>query len=226
MKVIDAQQGSAAWLAARAGKVTASRIADVIARTKTGPSASRAGYMGELIAERLTGQVAEGYTNADMQRGIEVEPQARAAYEARTGLIVDAVGFVLHPRIDLAGASPDGLAGDGLFETKCPRTHTHIEYLLGRDPPSKYIPQMAWQCACTERPYCDFVSFDPRMPEELQLFIVRYVPSPEYLAELEAEVQKFLSELDTKIRRLKDISRPLGGMAVLAEIYRTAESNA
>jgi len=197
-------QGSEAWLAARVGLVTASRISDVLATTKSGPSASRAGYMGELVAERLTGRSAASvYINADMQRGTELEPVARLAYEALTGELVREVGLVTHPTMQ-AGASPDGLVGDDVvLEIKCPRTHVHIEYLLANKPPSKYVPQMAWQCVCTRRKHADFVSFDPSMPEQLQLFIVRYTPDPAYLAEIESAVRAFIREVDAKVAALR-----------------------
>lgn len=205
MKVIDAPQGSDAWLAARAGRVTASRISDVLAKGRSGaPSATRAAYMGELIAETLTGQPANAFQgNADTERGIELEPEARSLYEQRKGVLVDAVGLVIHPRIDRSAASPDGLVDDaGLLEIKCPRIHTHLEYLLGGEPPSKYVPQMAWQAACTERAWVDFVSFCPAMPEDLRLFVVRYEPSLVYLREIEGAVVEFLAELDEKLARV------------------------
>lgn len=204
MKVVNFPQGSPEWLQARVGLVTASRIADVIAKTKTGPSASRAGYLGELVAERLTGQSAEsGYTNADMQRGTELEPDARFAYELQTNQIVETCGLVLHPTLQ-AGASPDGLVGaGGLLEIKCPRTHVHIDYIEGGKPPAKYIPQMAWQCICTGRAWCDFASYDPKMPEGLRLFVARYTPEMGYLRELEAEVAAFIAEVDEKVERLQ-----------------------
>lgn len=205
MKVIDFPQGSAEWFAARAGKVTASRIADVLAKGRSGaPSATRAAYMGELIAETLTGQPANAFQgNADTDRGIELEPQARAVYEIAKGAMVSSVGLVIHPRIERSGASPDGLAdADGLLEIKCPRTHTHIEYLLGGSAPAKYVPQMAWQAACTERAWVDFVSYCPAMPEDLRLFVVRYEPPMAYLKEIEAAVVEFLAEMDAKLVQL------------------------
>ena len=207
MKIINAPQGSEAWLKARVGLVTASRVADIIAKTKSGYAASRAGYLGELVAERLTGQSAEsGYINADMQRGTELEPHARSAYEIKTGQMVLECGLVLHDELR-AGASPDGLVGDmGLVEIKCPRTHTHIAYLEGGKPPSQYVPQMAWQCICTGRAWCDFASYDPRMPERLQLFVVRYEPEMGYLKELQAEVAAFIAEVDAKVEALGRIA--------------------
>lgn len=203
MRTLEFAQGSPEWLAARVGLVTASRVSDVIAKTKSGPSASRAGYMGELVAERLTGQsAASEFTNDDMRRGIELEPAARFAYEVSTGSVVSEVGLVLHPNMQ-AGASPDGLVGaDGLIEIKCPRTHVHIEYLLSGKPPVKYLPQMAWQIICTGRQWCDFVSFDPKMPENLRLFVVRYTPDAGYLRELEGEVAALIAEVDAKVEQL------------------------
>lgn len=204
MKIIDAPQGSPEWFAARAGKVTASRISDVLAKGRAGaPSATRAAYMGELIAETLTGQPANAFQgNADTERGIELEPAARAAYEVRTGTMVMPVGLVIHPRIERSGASPDGLAGDGLLEVKCPRIHVHLSYLLAGEPPAAYVPQMAWQAACTGRPWVDFVSYCPAMPDDLRLFVVRYVPSMAYLREIEGAVVEFLAELDEKLARI------------------------
>lgn len=197
-------QGSDEWLAARLGKVTASRVADLMARTKTGWSASRDNYMAELICERLTGQTAERFSNAAMQWGTDTEPQARAAYEFITGNAVEEVGFVEHPSILMAGASPDGLVGDdGLVEIKCPNTATHIETLLGEKVPAKYRTQMLWQIACTGRAWCDFVSFDPRLPADMQLWAVRVFPGPGELSAIEAAVQEFLREIDAKIEALR-----------------------
>lgn len=203
MQTIDHPQGSLEWLQARVGLVTASRVADIIARTNSGPSASRANYLGQLVAERLTGQSAEdGYINADMQRGIDLEPAARFAYECNTGSIVQTCGLVLHPTMR-AGASPDGLVGDdGLVEIKCPRTHKHIEYLEAGKPPSKYLPQMAWQCICTGRAWVDFASYDPKMPERLRLFVSRFSPDTSYLREIESEVASFIAEVEAKVETL------------------------
>lgn len=205
MNVLPFAQGTPEWLQARVGRVTASRIADVMAKGKTGPSMTRMGYLGELIAERLTGEsAANGFTNADMQRGTELEPAARVAYETRTGQLVDEVGLVLHPANEWFGASPDGVVGDdGLLEIKCPRTHVHIGYLLAGKPPAQYLPQMAWQAACCARPWVDFVSYDPKMPPELQLFVARYVPEPAYIREMELEAAAFLEELEAKLARLR-----------------------
>lgn len=200
-------QGTEEWLHARCGKVTASRVADVVAKTKTGWGASRANYMAELIAERLTGQPTQSYTNAAMQWGIEKEPEARVAYEFFRGVEVVQVGFVDHSSIGMSGASPDGLVGDdGLVEIKCPGTATHIDTLLGQKVPEKYVTQMQWQMACTGRKWCDFVSYDPRLPENLALFIKRVYRDDARINELQSMVQDFLAELDNKEAALRKIA--------------------
>lgn len=208
MNVLPYAQGTAEWLAARTGRITASRMSAVMAKGKSGsPSATRAACMGELVAEYLTGSSGETYTNADMQRGTDLEPMARALYEAKTGQYVDQVGLVLHPKNERWGASPDGVVGDdGLLEIKCPRTHIHIEYLLAGKPPAAYLPQMAWQAACCERSWVDFASYNASMPEPLQLFVVRYTPEAEYIVELEREAEAFLEEMMVKVRRLQSLS--------------------
>lgn len=193
------------WFAARLGKVTASRVADVVAKTKSGYSASRDNYMADLIVERLTGQKASSFSNAAMEWGVEQEPHARAAYSARTGELVEEVGFIDHPTIALSGASPDGLVSEGCVEFKCPNTATHLEYLLAGKPPEKYVTQMQWQMACTGRPWCDFVSFDPRLPDHLQMLVVRVPRNEPRIIELETEVRKFLAELDEKVTKLKEL---------------------
>lgn len=200
------EQRSDAWFAARAGRATASRIADIVAKTKSGYSASRANYMAQLVVERMTGKVAESFSNAAMDWGTEQEPYARAAYEAHSGVLVDEVGMVDHPTVAMSGASPDGLVGeDGLVEIKCPTTATHIETLMEKAAPKKYIDQMQWQMACTGRKWCDFVSFDPRMPQGLQLFVKRVERDDEYIAELESEVAAFLQEVSDKVQKLKSL---------------------
>jgi len=199
------EQRTDEWFAARLGKVTASRIADVMAKTKTGYGASRANYMAELIVERLTGQKGDSYQNAAMIWGTNTEPLARAAYEAHRGVLVEETGFVPHPSGAMTGASPDGLVGDdGLVEIKCPNTATHIDTLMSDDAPPKYFAQMQWQMACTGRAWCDFVSFDPRMPEEMQLFVVRVERDDTWIIMAEEAVQAFLSELDEMVSKLKE----------------------
>lgn len=197
-------QGSPEWFAQRIGKVTASRLSDVMAKIKTGEAAGRANYRAELVAERLTGKASEGFTNSAMKWGTECEPLARAAYEAETGLMVVEVGMVQHPRIEMSGASPDGLCDEiGTLEIKCPETRTHIETIMSGKAPSKYIPQMMWQMACTGRQWTDFVSFDPRMPAEMQLFICRVHRDDKLIAEYEEEVIKFLAEVDVIVQQLQ-----------------------
>jgi len=200
------EQRTEEWFAARCGKVTASRVADIIAKTKTGYSASRENYLAQLVCERMTGKPTESFTNAAMLHGTETEPFARAAYEADKDILVQEVGFVVHPTIAGAGASPDGLVGDyGLVEIKCPNTATHIQTLLDQKVPDKYNIQMQWQMACTGRQWCDFASFDPRMEEGLQLFIKRVEYHPLYVAELEKEVINFLMDVEDKIRKLNKL---------------------
>ena len=198
------EQRSPEWYATRAGKVTASRVADLMARTRTGWGASRANYMAELIVERLTGQPADSYQNAAMRWGIETEPQARDAYQFFADVDVVQVGFVDHPRIAMSGCSPDGLIGDsGLVEFKCPATSTHIETLLTGAVPARYATQMLWQMACTERQWCDYVSFDPRMPEHVRYWCKRVHRDEKLIEELEREVGAFLAELSGKIGQLQ-----------------------
>ena len=202
----EVEQRSDAWFTARLGKVTASRVADVIAKTKSGYSASRDNYMAQLICERLTGQQGESFTNAAMTWGTETEPLARSAFEAYADVMVEEVGFVPHPSIEMSGASPDGLVGlFGMLEIKCPNTATHIDTLLTQVVPSKYITQMQWQMRCCERQWCEFVSFDPRLPQDLQLFVKRVEFDPEYVAMLEKEVIQFLAELDDKVNKLTNL---------------------
>ena len=200
------EQRTEEWFAARCGKVTASRVADIVAKTKTGYSASRENYLAQLVCERMTSKPAESYSNAAMQWGTDQEPFARAAYEADKDVLVEEVGFVVHPTIEGAGASPDGLVGlFGLVEIKCPNTATHIQTLLDQKVPEKYNIQMQWQMACTGRQWCDFVSFDPRMAEGLQLFIKRVEYDPIYVAQLEKEVINFLMDVEDKIQQLNKL---------------------
>ena len=202
------EQRSDAWFQARLGKVTASKVADVIAKTRTGYSSSRDNYMAQLICERLTGQQGESFTNSAMQWGVDTEPLARSAYESQNEL-VEEVGFIPHPRIEMSGASPDGFVGlFGMLEIKCPNTATHLETLLTQSVPTKYITQMQWQMACAQRQWCDFVSYDPRLPQDLQLFVKRVEFDQEYVSMLEEEVTKFLAELDDKLTKLKNLRKP------------------
>lgn len=201
------EQGSSEWFEARRGKVTASRVADVIAKTKSGWGASRGNYEAQLIAEILTGQVADSFSNSAMEWGTETEPQARAAYEFANDLTVDEIGFVIHPKIVMSGASPDGLVGtDGMLEIKCPNTKTHIDTLLNQKVPKKYQTQIQWQMACASRAWTDFMSFDPRLPQHLNTFIQRVERDDERIAELEGIVSDFIDEMKIKIKALEDLA--------------------
>jgi putative phage-type endonuclease len=198
------EQGTQEWHAERCGKATASKIADIIATTKSGPSASRKNYLAQLVAERLTGTVAESYTNGAMQWGKDTEAQARDAYAFLKGLDVEPAPFVDHPNIAMSGASPDGFIGsDGLLEIKCPFTATHIDTILTGKIDSKYITQMQWQLACTGRAFCDFVSYDPRMPEHLAIWVKRVPRDDAMIEELEGAVRAFLAEVSATVTALE-----------------------
>lgn len=205
MKVIDFPQGSAEWAAARAGKVTASRMADVTAKIKQGEAAARRDYRAQLVAEILTGTPQDdGYVNAEMQWGIDNEPYAREAYGVASDNFIDQVGFVIHPEIERSGASPDGLvSADGLVEIKCPKTATHLQYLLDGTVPTKYLPQMNWQLACTGRAWADFVSYDPRLPAGMRLFRARLVRNEKAISDLEFEVLGFLADVDKMLATVR-----------------------
>lgn len=191
------------WFEARLGKVTASRVADALARTKSGYSTSRANYAADLIVERLTRRQASTFSNDAMRWGTENEPAARAAYEAATGELVEEVGFIDHPTIPNSGCSPDGVVGAGLIEIKCPyRTAVHLDTLLANRIPSEYLPQLGWQLACTGAAFVDFVSFDPRLEGDLRLFIKRADRSEFDIEGMEAEVRKFLEEVDHRLETL------------------------
>ena len=199
-------QGSAEWLQARLGKVTASRIADVMAKTKSGYSTSRKNYCVELALERIKGSREESFTNAAMAWGTEQEPLARAAYESHTGEIVNEIGMVMHPVMEMCAASPDGLVGDdGLIEIKNPNSSTHIETIFAGKPDSKYVYQMAWQMACTGRQWCDYVSYDSRMPDYARLFIKRIPRDNALIAEIEQEVSTFLKEVEAMVGKIQSL---------------------
>ena len=201
------EQRSDEWFKIRCGKVTASRVSDVIAKTKSGWGASRANYMAQLIAERLTGEVADSYTNSAMQWGTDHEDEARTAYEFYQNENVQEIGFVKHQKLE-SGASPDGLVGkDGLIEIKCPNTSTHIQTLLDQKIPKKYETQMLWQLECTGRKWVEFVSYDPRMPENLKLFVRRFERDDERLDEIRAMVADFIGELEDKLTALEKLEK-------------------
>jgi putative phage-type endonuclease len=202
------EQRSPEWYAARLGKVTASRVADVMAKTKSGYGASRANYMAELLCERLTGQKTDSFVSAEMQRGTELEAQARDGYALLNDVKVGEGGFFDHASIPMFGASPDGLIGtDGLVEFKCPNTATHIDYLLSQSVPGKYQTQMQAQMACTGRAWCDFVSFDPRLPDNLQFFVKRVQRDDAFIAAMLTEIAAFLAELSAKELQLRNLAK-------------------
>lgn len=204
--MIEVEQRSNEWFALRLGKVTASRVADLMAKTKTGYSATRENYMAQLVVERISNSQAESFSSPAMQWGTDQEPYARAEYEATQGAMVEECGFVSHPTIEMAGASPDGLVGDdGLIEIKCPNTATMIDVLLTGTVASKYNTQMQFQMACTGRQWCDYVVFDPRMPAKAQMFIKRVARDEAFIAEMEAEVTKFLGEVAEKVAKIQSI---------------------
>ena len=197
-------QGSEEWHKARLGKVTASRVADVMAKTKSGPAAARKNYMAELLCQRLTGQPQDSFTNAAMQRGTELEPIARSWYEVERGGEVAEVGLIDHPEIAAFAASPDGLVGDdGMVEIKCPNTATHIATLESERIDGKYQWQMLAQMACTGRQWCDFVSYDDRLPAPLDGFVIRFERDENRIDEMLSGICEFLAELDEMEKRLR-----------------------
>ena len=209
MKVLEFAQGTDEWRAARAGKVTASRIDAVLAKIASGEAAARRDYRAQIVAEILTARPQDdGYVNYEMQWGIDQEPMARSAYEVSRGLLIREVGFVIHPELERSGASPDGLLGkDGMCEIKCPKTATHLQWMWEGKVPAKHQPQMHWQMACTGRKWNDFVSYDPRLPEELQLFVVRLPRDEGRIRDIEREVEKFLSDVDAMLAKIKAIKK-------------------
>jgi len=200
---MNAPQRTDEWMKERAGHATASRFSDVMAKIKTGEAMTRIKYRIQLATERLTGNPVQGYQNAAMQWGIQTEPEARMAFEAERGVVVDEVGFIKHPTIPNCGASPDGCIGDnGLLELKCPESTTHLTWMEAGAVPSEYVSQIQGQMAVTGRKYVEFASYDPRFPSGLQLFIVRVERDDTYIKALEAEVVAFLAGVDAMVARL------------------------
>lgn len=198
------KQQTPEWFAARLGKATGSRISDIVAKTKTGYASSREDYLFQLVVERLTGINTVSFSSKEMQWGVEQEEYARSAYEAHMGVLVDQVGSIDHPRIAMSSASPDGLIGeDGMIEIKCPMTKNHLNMFLGQSIAKSYMDQMMWQMAVTGRKWVDYVSFDPRCPAGLQLFIQTIERDDKYIANLETEVIKFLAEVEVKEKDLR-----------------------
>lgn len=205
MTITAIPQGTDEWKRERLGHVTASRVADVMAKVKTGEAKTREKYRYEIVTQRLTNEIVDGYTNDAMAWGTEQEPYARMAYEARTGNFVNQVGFVKHWNIKWVGASPDGLVGDdGLIEIKCPNTLTHIKTLESNKAPSEYIGQMQMQMWVTGRHWCDFVSYDPRLPVELNYFCTRVMRDDQYIMVMENDIVEFLAEIEQTIKHLME----------------------
>lgn len=211
--VIHAEQRSPEWFAARLGRVTGSRAADMLASIKSGEAAARRDYRMELVTERLTGRPAEdGYVNADMQRGVELEPEARAAYEALTGVLVDQSGFLAHDEL-MAGCSLDGHVGafDGILEIKCPRAANHFATLRAGGVPPRYLPQITHNLWITGARYADFVSYCPLFPEKLQLYVCQVKAADLDLAGYERKLRAFLTEVDAEFLSVQ-------GWAVAGEV--------
>lgn len=219
-RIIQCVQGDPTWLQERCGRVTASRVGDVVKKLKNGnSSAARETYKMELLTEILTGNTFDHYVTAEMQWGIETEPLARTAYEIERNIEVERVGLFVHPAIDRAAASPDGLVGDdGIVEFKCPNTVTHLGYIVEDVLPEQYIPQIMWQLACTGRKWADYCSYDPRLPQEFCLFIKRLQRDDKVIAEMEREVEKFIAEVNEMAAKLLKHKKEAGHGPPRAEI--------
>lgn len=205
MIVEGLEQHTPEWIQMRVGCVTASRMADVMAKLKKkdAEAQTRADYRADIVCETLTGRAADHYVSPAMQWGIDNEIFARNAYEVEIAP-TELVGFALHDTVKKMGASPDGLVGDdGLVQFKCPTTATHLDYIIAGVVPAEYHWQMLCEMACTGRSWCDFVSYDPRLPKKLQLFVRRFERDDARIAAMEAEVEKFLAEVDEQIAKLK-----------------------
>ena len=199
----DIIQRSDDWFSARCGSLGASQIADALAKTRSGYSASRANLRAKLVLERLTGKQEDGFKSAAMQFGIDNEEHARSAYQFLMNASVQEVGLYKHPSINWTHASPDGLVGErGLLEIKVPQPATHLETLKSQTIADRYIKQMYWQMTCTGRDWCDFVSFQPSFPEDLQFFCKRIERDDKVIADLESQVAEFLAEVEADLDAL------------------------
>lgn len=234
MRVIECEQGSAQWLDARCGKITASRICDLMKvltkaskNGKAGDAAApRLAYSIDLIAERLSGRSEDHYVSPEMEWGSHFEDQARTAYELERSVMAEKVGFILHPTLDFAGASPDSLIGnDGGIEIKCPKTTTHIKWILAGEVPEEHQEQCLWNMACAESTWWDFVSYDPRLPDGLKLFIVRMNRDSERIAEIEAEVIRFNAAVEDMVTELRKriVERPIDTRSEYDQLMATMD---
>lgn len=207
MIIRDIAQGGEEWRQLRLGKATASRVADITARTKKGEaSASRQNYLTELLLERITGFPTRTFQSDAMRYGQEMEPLARAAYAFDYDYEVEQIAFATHPSIEMAGASPDGLVGNlGLLEIKCFQPAMHLEVLLSDTVPSEYVKQIQFQLACTEREWCDFCAYNPSFPPAAKMFVKRIPRDDAMIADLEREVRAFLADLDKKLEELNRV---------------------
>jgi predicted phage-related endonuclease len=204
--MLQSNQRTDEWFQDRLGKATGSRFHDVCSFLKYGEAAARKNYRYQLIAERLTGNRVETWTTTAMQWGIDNEPTARLTYEMKTGYQVDESNFIQSEILPDAGVSPDGLIGkDGSLEIKCPETATHIETLTSNKVPSKYQEQVDGLMWVTGRKWCDFVSYDPRLPEDLSLVIIRVERDEIRIKNLEENIKNFLNEVDTELLRVLEL---------------------
>ena len=205
--LIKAEQRTPEWFEARLGRPTASRFGDIMAKTRSGYSTSRKNYRAELVIQRLTQEIPENYQSSAMEWGVENEPLARLQYELASGNSVEDTSLWLHDEIE-AGASPDGLIGkDGCLEIKCPNTATHLETLRSGRVPRQYFAQVQGQMWVTGRQWCDFVSFDPRLPQNAQLFITRVPKDDAYIKDLEYEIIEFLKEVEDEVAFVQSYER-------------------
>ena len=198
------EQGTKEWFDLRLGKVTASRVADILAKTKTGASASRQNYLIELALQRITGTFEQSFTSQAMQDGVDRESQARVLYEVTTGEFVDQVPFIDHPTIQGFGASPDGLVQEkGLIEVKCRNNANHWEVIKADEIPKKYWIQMQAQLSCSGREWNDYVGYNPNFPDKSKLFVKRVYRDGEFIIFMETEIKQFLAEVEAEVQQMK-----------------------
>jgi putative phage-type endonuclease len=197
------QENREEWLKQRLGLVTGSAISNVLMDSS---KAGHRNYMAQLVCERLTGEPTETYISPAMQHGIDTEDEARAAYMARNAVIVEEVGFIRHPKLE-AGCSPDGLVGqDGLIEIKCVQPATALDLLESKKVPADHYNQIQWQLAVTGRDWCDYVVYQPKLPERLRLNVMRVVRNQSDILNMTVKVEQFLEELNRKVKKLKEMT--------------------